>query len=83
MTRSRVAILRTKPATVLSDYHELMNLAGYQDVVAKDADTGLRVIVSPCVLSVGRCAHACSGSRHSLSLFSGPYLALVCPQSLG
>jgi len=46
MTRSRVAIIRTKPATVLSDYHELMNLAGYQDVVAKDADTGLKINIS-------------------------------------
>ena len=24
---------------MLADYHELMNLAGYQDVVARDADT--------------------------------------------
>jgi uncharacterized protein (DUF362 family) len=46
MTKSRVAILRTKPATVLDDYHRLMNLAGYQDVVAKDADTALKVNIS-------------------------------------
>jgi len=26
--KSKVAILRTSPATVLADYHELMNLAG-------------------------------------------------------
>ena len=32
MGRSKVAILRTSPATVLRDYHELLNLAGYQDV---------------------------------------------------
>src|ERR1043165_1069195 len=44
--RSKVAILRTSPATVLSDYHELMNLAGYQDVIAKDADTALKVNIS-------------------------------------
>ena len=44
--RSKVAILRTSPETVLSDYHELMNLAGYQDVVAKDADTALKVNIS-------------------------------------
>ena len=33
----KVAILRTSPATVLRDYHELLNLAGYRDVLAKDA----------------------------------------------
>jgi len=46
MTKSKVAILRTSPATVLRDYHELMNLAGYQDVVARDADTALKVNIS-------------------------------------
>jgi hypothetical protein len=44
--RSKVAILKTSPATVLQDYHELMNLAGYQDVIAKDADTALKVNIS-------------------------------------
>ena len=34
--RAKVAILRTRPATVLADYHELMNLAGYQEVIARD-----------------------------------------------
>ena len=28
------------------DYHRLMNLAGYQDVIAKDADTALKVNIS-------------------------------------
>jgi uncharacterized protein (DUF362 family) len=46
LARSKVAILRTKPATVLADYHRVMNLAGYQDVVAKDADTGLKINIS-------------------------------------
>src|ERR687896_1610995 len=46
MAKSKVAILRTSPATVLRDYHSLMNLAGYQDVVAKDADTALKVNIS-------------------------------------
>ncbi|MCL2823149.1 MAG: DUF362 domain-containing protein [Polyangiaceae bacterium] len=46
MSRSKVAILRTSPATVLEDYHEAMNLAGYQDVIAKDADTGLKINIS-------------------------------------
>src|SRR4029079_10352200 len=46
MARSKVAILRTTPATVLADYHRLLNLAGYQDVIAKDADTALKVNIS-------------------------------------
>jgi uncharacterized protein (DUF362 family) len=46
MPRSTVAILRTTPATVLADYHALMNLAGYQDVVARDAETALKVNIS-------------------------------------
>jgi uncharacterized protein (DUF362 family) len=46
MPRSKVAILKTTPATVLGDYHSLMNLAGYQDVIAKDADTALKVNIS-------------------------------------
>src|SRR5437588_8635204 len=46
MTKSKVAILRTSPRTVLADYREVMNLAGYQDVVAKDADTALKVNIS-------------------------------------
>jgi uncharacterized protein (DUF362 family) len=46
MTRSKVAIRKTTPATVFTDYHELMNLAGYQDVLAKDVDTALKVNIS-------------------------------------
>ncbi len=46
MSKSKVAILRTSPRTVLADYHRLMNLAGYQDVIAKDADTALKVNIS-------------------------------------
>jgi uncharacterized protein (DUF362 family) len=46
MSRSKVAILRTSPATVLADYHRLMNLASYQDVVAKDRDTALKINIS-------------------------------------
>lgn len=44
--RSTVALLKTSPATVLSDYHELLNLARYQDVVARDAETALKVNLS-------------------------------------
>ncbi len=46
MAKSKVAIVRTSPRTVLEDYHRLMNLAGYQDVIAKDADTGLKINIS-------------------------------------
>ena len=46
MSKSKVAIIRTSPATVLDDYHRAMNLAGYQDVIAKDADTALKVNIS-------------------------------------
>ncbi|MBI3264303.1 MAG: DUF362 domain-containing protein [Acidobacteria bacterium] len=46
MPRSTVAILRTTPRTVFRDYHTLLNLAGYQDVIAKDADTALKVNIS-------------------------------------
>ncbi|MCX6546393.1 MAG: DUF362 domain-containing protein [Acidobacteria bacterium] len=46
MAKSTVAILRTRPGTVLRDYHDLMNLARYQDVIAKDADTALKVNIS-------------------------------------
>jgi uncharacterized protein (DUF362 family) len=46
MKRSKVAILRTSPGTVRKDYHELMNLAGYQDVVDKGADTALKINIS-------------------------------------
>ncbi|MGQ0735160.1 MAG: DUF362 domain-containing protein [Acidobacteriota bacterium] len=46
MTRSTVAILTTTPATVFRDYHELMNLARYQDAISKDVDTALKVNIS-------------------------------------
>jgi hypothetical protein len=46
MQRSKVAILRTSPETVLSDYHELMNLAGYQETVARDVETALKINIS-------------------------------------
>jgi len=46
MKRSKVAILRTSPATVLRDYHRLMNLAGYQDALPKDRETALKINIS-------------------------------------
>ncbi len=46
LVKSKVAILRTSPATVLEDYHRLMNLAGYQEVLPKDTDTALKINIS-------------------------------------
>jgi len=43
---SKVAVLRTSPQTVLADYHRLLNLADYQTVVTKDADTALKINIS-------------------------------------
>lgn len=46
MTKSKVAILKTKPETVKSDYHELLNLADYQETLSKTADTALKINIS-------------------------------------
>ncbi|MFH1097668.1 MAG: DUF362 domain-containing protein [Candidatus Desantisbacteria bacterium] len=46
MAKSKVAILRTSPATVLHDYHRLMNLADYQDILPKTVDTALKINIS-------------------------------------
>ncbi|MBI4581828.1 MAG: DUF362 domain-containing protein, partial [Planctomycetes bacterium] len=46
MAGSKVAIVRTRPGTVLADYHRVMNLAGYRDVVDRTADTALKVNIS-------------------------------------
>jgi len=45
-TRAKVAIVRTSPETVLEDYHRLLNLADYQDVVDKTKDTALKINIS-------------------------------------
>jgi len=46
MARSTVAVLHTSPRTVLQDYHRLLNLAGYQNILAKDAETALKINIS-------------------------------------
>lgn len=46
MSKAKVAIVRTKPETVLADYDRVMNLAGYQDVVDKATDTALKINIS-------------------------------------
>ncbi|MFO7975442.1 MAG: DUF362 domain-containing protein [Candidatus Hydrogenedentota bacterium] len=46
MPTSKVAVVQTRPETVRADYHRLLNLAGYQDVIAKDVDTALKINIS-------------------------------------
>ncbi|NLD47855.1 MAG: DUF362 domain-containing protein [Clostridiaceae bacterium] len=46
MSKSKVAVLRTSPATVLSDYHKLLNLADYQKHISKEKDTALKINIS-------------------------------------
>ena len=46
MARSKVAVLRTTPRTVFEDYHRLMNLAGYQEILDRSADTALKINIS-------------------------------------
>ncbi|MBN1490212.1 MAG: DUF362 domain-containing protein [Phycisphaerae bacterium] len=46
MSKSKVAILKTTPASVRSDYHELLNLADYQQTIAKDIETALKINIS-------------------------------------
>ncbi|MFH1531939.1 MAG: DUF362 domain-containing protein [Pseudomonadota bacterium] len=46
MSKSKVAILRTSPATVLRDYHRLLNLADYQQTLPKDKETALKINIS-------------------------------------
>jgi hypothetical protein len=46
MSKSKVAILRTTPATVLKDYHRLLNLADYQAALPKDRETALKINIS-------------------------------------
>ncbi len=43
---SKVAILKTTPETVFTDYHRLMNLVDYQSVINKSVDTALKVNIS-------------------------------------
>ena len=39
---SVVAVVKTSPRTVLRDYHRVMNLAGYQGMIARDVETALK-----------------------------------------
>jgi uncharacterized protein (DUF362 family) len=46
MSKAKVAILRTQPQTVLADYHRVMNLGGYQEVIDRATDTALKINIS-------------------------------------
>jgi uncharacterized protein (DUF362 family) len=45
-TTARVAVVRTRPETVIQDYARVMDLAGYQDTISKDRDTLLKLNLS-------------------------------------
>jgi uncharacterized protein (DUF362 family) len=44
--KSKVAVVSTRPGTVLADYHRLMNLAGYREVLDPSAETALKINIS-------------------------------------
>ncbi len=44
--KSKVAVLKTTPQTVLDDYGRLMRLADYQKYLPKDKDTALKINIS-------------------------------------
>src|SRR3972149_3482305 len=44
--KGRVAIVQTRPETVLEDTREVMRLAGYQAALPKDKDTILKINIS-------------------------------------
>jgi len=43
---ARVAVIRTRPETVLDDYARVMDLAGYRDTLSRDRDTLLKLNLS-------------------------------------
>ena len=45
-TTARVAVVRTRPETVIADYARVMDLAGYRDTLARDADTLIKLNLS-------------------------------------
>ena len=46
MSRSRVAVVRTAPRSVLEDTQRVMRLGGVEETLAKDVDTALKVNIS-------------------------------------
>jgi len=43
---ARVAVVRTRPETVIADYARVMDLAGYRDTLSRDRDTLLKLNLS-------------------------------------
>ena len=43
---ARVAVVRTRPASVLDDYARVMDLAGYRDTISRERDTLLKLNLS-------------------------------------
>ena len=43
---ARVAVVRTRPETVIADYGRVMDLAGYRDTLARDRDTLIKLNLS-------------------------------------
>jgi uncharacterized protein (DUF362 family) len=44
--KGKVAVLKTSPDTILEDYHRLLDLAGVEQTLAKDIQTGLKINIS-------------------------------------
>src|SRR5512145_1875674 len=43
---ARVAVVRTRPATIIEDYARVMDLAGYRATLARDKDTLVKLNLS-------------------------------------
>ena len=43
---ARVAVVRTRPEAIVSDYARLMDLAGYRDTLSRDRDTLIKLNLS-------------------------------------
>jgi uncharacterized protein (DUF362 family) len=46
VSRPKIAVLKTSPATVLADYGKVMRLAGYRDVLSRDRETLIKLNLS-------------------------------------
>jgi uncharacterized protein (DUF362 family) len=44
--KAKVAVIKTKPGTVLADYGRLLRLADYENYLPKDKDTALKINIS-------------------------------------
>src|SRR6478609_3751818 len=43
---AKVAVVRTRPETVIADYARVMDLAGYRDTLTRDRDTLIKLNLS-------------------------------------